>query len=573
MTDDQGPGDLGCAGNPWLKTPHIDAFAAESVRCHDFHVAPLCTPTRGGLMTARHPLRNGAWATAWGRSILHRRERTLADLFSAHGYRTGLFGKWHLGDTWPYRPQDRGFSRVVAHKGGGVGQTPDFWGNDYFDDTYFADGRPTRYEGYCTDIWFDQAMDFIEEESSPFLACIMTNAPHSPYFVADRYADHYRGHPDIVEAEFYGMITNIDENVGRLRQTLAARGIEDDTVLIFMTDNGTSGGCACDEQGFVERGYNAGRRGMKASWYEGGHRVPCFLRYPAGGLLDRDVQSMVSYLDLLPTLADLCGLPLDSPLPLDGQSCAEALSGKPDEAPDGNDPARARLLVMQNQQGPDPPARWENAVLAGRWRLVRGSELYDVHDDPGQRRDLAADLPDIVTCLRERHRLWWDELQSELGECAPLVLGDAHENPTRLDAMDLQGDIAWDQPHVRAAVRACGRWHVEFARAGRYRFGLRRWPKELDCALDAVPGDADDPQVRVRATRHGASGDTVGIAVNAAELTIDGECTAHRMRPDTTEIVFEREVAAGTCELQATLVSEGGEHHAAYYVYVEFLGP
>jgi arylsulfatase A-like enzyme len=142
MTDDQGYGDLGCTGNPWIQTPHIDAFHADAVRLADFHVSPLCTPTRGALLTGPRPIRNGAWATCWGRSILRKTEVTLADAFSANGYRTGMFGKWHPGDNYPYRPQDRGFQHVVAHKGGGVGQTPDFWGNNYFDDTYFHNGAP-----------------------------------------------------------------------------------------------------------------------------------------------------------------------------------------------------------------------------------------------------------------------------------------------------------------------------------------------------------------------------------------------------------------------------------------------
>ena len=171
ITDDQGYGDLGCTGNPWIQTAHIDAFYEEAVRFTDFHVSPLCTPTRGALMSGRRPVRNGAWATCWGRSILRKSETTMADVFGASGYRTGMFGKWHLGDNYPYRPQDRGFQKVVAHKGGGVGQTPDTWGNNYFDDTYFHNGEPVEHAGYCTDVWFDEAIHFIEEnKDEPFFA-------------------------------------------------------------------------------------------------------------------------------------------------------------------------------------------------------------------------------------------------------------------------------------------------------------------------------------------------------------------------------------------------------------------
>ena len=266
LTDDQGYGDLGCTGNPDIQTPQIDEFYKEAVRLTDYHVAPLCAPTRGAIFTGRRPLRNGVWATCWGRSILHEGETTLAEVFRDNGYATGLFGKWHLGDNYPYRPQDRGFTEVVAHKGGGVGQTPDFWGNNYFDDSYYQNGKLTRYEGYCTDVWFDAAERFIESHlDEPFFACITTNAPHEPYLVEEKYAAPYRENENIVHPEFYGMISNIDLNFGRLRKKLSDWGIEDNTVLIFMTDNGTSGGCEIDGNEHVLRGYNAGMRGMKTS--------------------------------------------------------------------------------------------------------------------------------------------------------------------------------------------------------------------------------------------------------------------------------------------------------------------
>ena len=232
----------------------------------DYHIAPLCAPTRGAIFTGRRPLRNRVWATCWGRFILHEGETTLAEVFRDNSYATGLFGKWHLGDNYPYRPQDRGFTEVVAHKGGGVGQTPDFWGNNYFDASYYQNGKLTRYEGYCTDVWFNTAERFIESHlGEPFFDCITTNAPHEPYLVEEKYAAPYRENENIVHPEFYGMISNIDSNFGRLRKKLSDWGIEDNTVLIFMTDNGTSGGCEIDGDEHVLRDYNAGMRGMKTS--------------------------------------------------------------------------------------------------------------------------------------------------------------------------------------------------------------------------------------------------------------------------------------------------------------------
>ena len=181
LTDDQGYGDLSCHGNPVVKTPHIDALHACSVRLTDYHVGPTCAPTRAGLLTGHYANSTGVWRTSGGRSLLRANEISMADFFRRSGYATGIFGKWHLGDNTPYRPQDRGFETVVVHGGGGVGQTPDYWGNNYFDDSYWDGERYTRYDGYCTDVWFQQALNFIERNrQTPFFCYIPTNAPHSP---------------------------------------------------------------------------------------------------------------------------------------------------------------------------------------------------------------------------------------------------------------------------------------------------------------------------------------------------------------------------------------------------------
>ena len=273
MTDDQGYGDLACHGNPWIRTPNLDRLHRESVRLTDFHVSPLCTPTRAGLMTGQNPVRLGAWGTTWGRSLPRRDAVTMADLFAASGYPTGCFGKWHLGDNYPFRPQDRGFTEVLIHGGGGVGQTPDYWDNDYFDDTYFHNGKPEKCRGYCTDVWFDAAIRFIESNRDrPFFAYVPTNAPHGPFHVAQKYSSLYSADPNVPNTNFYGMITNIDENMGRLTAKLDELGLSENTILIFTTDNGTAAGFRGG------KGFNAGMRGTKGSLYEGGHRVPCFIR-------------------------------------------------------------------------------------------------------------------------------------------------------------------------------------------------------------------------------------------------------------------------------------------------------
>ena len=311
VTDDQGYGELGCHGNPVIHTPHTDELHRVSFRLTNYHVGPTCAPTRAGLMTGHYHNSTGVWHTIGGRSLLCKDEWSLASAFAENGYVTGLFGKWHLGDNYPYRPQDRGFREVVTHGGGGVGNTPDYWGNNYNDDCYAVNGQWTPFEGYCTDVWFDEALKFVERHrDEPFLCFITTNAPHSPYIVDESYSDPYVGqveHQD--RANFYGMITCIDENLGKLRQRLRELGLEENTILIFMTDNGTSGGATLDENRFVIRGYNAGMRGIKGSEYEGGHRVPLFIHWPAGGFnVGRDIPELTANVDMMPTLLELCGI-------------------------------------------------------------------------------------------------------------------------------------------------------------------------------------------------------------------------------------------------------------------------
>jgi arylsulfatase A-like enzyme len=542
MTDDQGYGDLGCTGNTLIHTPNIDAFHRECTRLTDFHVSPLCTPTRGALMTGRNPLRNGAWATTWGRSMLRKDEVTMANVFADGGYQTGMFGKWHLGDNYPYRPQDRGFQTVVAHRGGGVGQTPDFWGNDYFDDTYRRNGSPEEFQGYCTDIWFDEAMSFIEEsKDQPFFCYLATNAPHAPYLVADKYKEPYLDNDRVPNAAFYGMITNIDENMGRLAQKLEELGIAENTILIFMTDNGTSGGWS---QG---KGYNAGMRGTKGSYYEGGHRVPFIMRWPAGGIAaGKDICELVTHMDLLPTVIDLCGLETPTGVEFDGQSIARLLTGESCELPD-------RVHFVQYRQSTHPPEKWDCAVMTRQWRLVAGNELYDIKADPGQERNVASDHPDVVEELRAAHEAWWDEVSPGLCEYCPITIGSDKENPLRLDAFDLMGDVAWNQSHVREALKVCGAWAVDVEREGTYEMSVQRWAEEVDLPITA------------------ALAESIAIDPTKVRLSV-GEFDEERDVPgDAKAVTFRVPLDAGITRLEANFIDAEGESYAAYYVYVKRL--
>jgi len=561
ITDDQGYGDLGCTGNPWIQTPNIDRFYGESLRLRDFHVSPLCTPTRGAIMTGHHPVRNGAWATCWGRSILRKDEVTMADVFAASGYRTGMFGKWHLGDNYPYRPMDRGFQHVVAHKGGGVGQTPDFWGNNYFDDTYFHNGEPVPHEGYCTDVWFAEATKFIEaNKDRPFFAYIATNAPHGPFLVAEKYRRMYEGNPDIPDAAFCGMVTNIDENFGRLDETLRQLGIADNTILIFMTDNGSDGGLVTGEGERIVRGYNAGMRGKKGSYYDGGHRVPFFMRWPDAGIAGgADIDEMAFHVDLLPTFIDLCGLKAPGSVQFDGLSLAGLIRGTETELPD-------RTQFLQYRQDTVPPDKWTSAVVTKQWRLVRGVELYDIKADPGQENDVAAHFPEVVSRLRSVHERWWDEISPRLDEYSPISLGNDAENPTRLDAMDVMGDMAFSQNYIVLAKKSTGKWTVDVERPGAYRFSFRRWPKEVGLPITA----AISPDEARSLTFADESGRCATIHPTRARLRLFDREWVLPVDPDAVEVTFALDLPqTGVTVLEAWFMDADGEERGAYYVYVE----
>ncbi len=246
MTDDQGYGDLGCHGNPVLKTPNLDRLHSEAVRFTDFHVSAFCTLTRAALMTGRYPACTGAYRTSSGRTMMHTNERTMANVFADAGYVTGMVGKWHLGDNAPHRPQDRGFQDVVWHRCGGVGQASDYWGNDYFDDTYERNGTFETFDGYCTDVWFAEARRFVEQsQDKPFFLYLATNAPHGPYRVPPEWSKPYQSRADWSKGpEFYGMIANIDHNLGLLREHLETLGLSEKWHLVRRSVEGPKHGPA-----------------------------------------------------------------------------------------------------------------------------------------------------------------------------------------------------------------------------------------------------------------------------------------------------------------------------------------
>ncbi len=534
MPDDQGYGDLGCHGNSSIKTPNLDRLHAESVRLTNFHVSPTCAPTRAALMTGRYNSRTGVWHTIMGRSLLRKDEVTMADVFAAAGYRTGIFGKWHLGDCHPFRPQDRGFHESVVHGGGGVTQTPDFWGNDYFDDTYWHNGTPQKYTGYCTDVFFNEAMRFIDENRSrPFFCYLPPNAAHSPYLVPKKYVELYKDKP-VPNAAFYGMITNIDENMGRLEKKLNELGIAGNTILIFITDNGTASGYG--RRGGKEIGHNGGLRGTKGSQYDGGHRVPFFIRWPRGGLTGKkDINHVAAHIDVLPTLASLCGVKLPEGLDLDGADLSPLLKGTAKKWPD-------RAIVVESQRI-EHPKKWRRcAVMTDTWRLVDGKKLYAMPKDRAQKNDVAAKHPEVVKRLRDAYERWWKHVSARFDEYCRIILG-GKQNPTHFTAHDWHGNqVPWNQGMIRnERLMANGFWAVEIERDGRYEFTLRRWPVSAKKPI----GDAKKARIQIA----------------EADITKEVPKGAEKM-------TFTIPLQKGEAFLKTWLLYEGGKSRGAYYVAV-----
>ena len=487
ITDDQGYGDIGAHGNTMIRTPHLDKLHGESVRLTNFHVDPTCSPTRSALMTGRY-----------------------------------------------------------SSSGGGVQQTPDYWGNDYFDDTYWTDGVPTKYEGYCTDVWFDQALAFIEtNRNKPFFAYVATNAPHGPYLVDEKYSKPYadQGVPSPM-AEFYGMIENVDGNLGRLDAKLAELGLRENTVLIFMTDNGTAAGVANPRRPAPEgswAGFNDGMRGQKGSEYEGGHRVPFFVRWPAGGLGEaRDVATLAAHIDVLPTLAEMAGVTAPAELDLDGKSLLPLLRSQ-GEWPD-------RTLAVHSQRI-DFPERWrKSAVMTQQWRLINGEELYDMQADPGQQRDVAGDHPDVKTRLRESYDAWWARIDDRFDDYVRIPIGAA-ENPARITAHDwhpedgADGSVPWNQPVIQRDPVGNGYWMIDVAEPGAYELELFQWDKPAGKKLDAA---------------------TARVVVGDVAAQADVPAGA-------TSVKLELELPAGPAKMQTWLKQSNGKERGAFFVYAKKL--
>lgn len=471
ITDDQGYGDLGATGNHHLKTPVLDAFAKESARFNNFQVSPVCAPTRSSLMTGRYSLRTGVRDTYNGGAMMSTNEVTLAEVLKQADYKTGLFGKWHLGDNYPSRPIDQGFEESVMHLSGGMGQVGDFttWfqkDSSYFDPILWHNGKQQAYEGYCSDIFTNKAIDFIaQNKNAPFFCYLSFNAPHTPLQVPQHYYDIYKdidpsigfddGRPFVTMTEkdkeaarkVYAMVSNIDDNIGRLLEKLEELKIEDNTIVIFMTDNGPQ-----------QVRYVGGMRGKKGSVYRGGTRVPFYMRFPKKSKRNIDIETLTAHIDVLPTLAEICDISLSENLKIDGKSLMPLLNGKE------KDWKERSLFSYWTRRYPE---RFNNIALQqGDFKLVghtnynakiEAFELFNISNDPYEQNNIVNEKTSIAQNLMlELERNYEELITSENLKDPPRIhIGSKHENPIILNRNDAGGDRGiWDQEEVY------GKWSV-----------------------------------------------------------------------------------------------------------------
>jgi arylsulfatase len=472
ITDDQGYGDLGITGNPHVKTPVIDNFARESIRFNDFYVSPVCAPTRSSLMTGRYSLRTGVRDTYNGGATMATSEITIAEMLKDAGYKTGNFGKWHLGDNYPSRPIDQGFDESLIHLSGGMGQVGDFttWfqgDSSYYNPVLWHNGKMEKYKGYCTDIFAEQAIRFIEKNrQTPFFCYLAFNAPHTPLQVPDKYYEPYKNidpssgfeidkrpfhkmsEKDKEDARrVYAMVTNIDENIGKLLQKLDELKIADNTLVIFMTDNGPQ-----------QVRYVAGMRGRKGSVFRGGVRVPFYLRYPAQYPVDKDIETTTAHIDILPTLAEICKATLPNDRIIDGKSLVPLLNEK------SVDWADRPFFFYWTRRFPE---LYNNIALQkGNFKIVGQTnynaaiedfELFDVTQDPYEQKNIVINKKDIAKSLKTELDKIYNELiaSDNLVNRPRIIIGDKHENPAYLNRNDADGARGiWAQEEVY------GKWQV-----------------------------------------------------------------------------------------------------------------
>ncbi len=476
ITDDQGYGDFGIMGNAVLSTPHLDQLARESATMTEFYVSPVCSPTRASLMTGRYNYRTRVVDTWKGRSMMEPAEYTIAEALRDVGYTTGIFGKWHLGDNYPLRPSEQGFDESYIHRGGGLAQPSEPIENQrrYTNPILFHNNQKIETRGYCTDLYFEAAADFIDdslEREKPFFAYIATNAPHSPYHdvpeaLYQKYLtkdlesimmDDKTSRDDI--ARIFAMIENVDENIGRLIDLLERRDIARNTIVIFLNDNGPN-----------SRRFAGPLRGMKGEVHAGGVRSPLWVRWPAQIEAGTASDRVSAHYDVMPTILEATGATVPDSVALDGLSLLPLLQGRSVQWPD-------RDIYLQSHRGDQPVPYHHMLVRNQKWKLVRPSgfhnefppdnvpfELYDIANDPGETTNLVKERDDIFSAMIKRYRDWFDDVSSTRPD---------NYTPPRMrigDEKSSELTLSWQN---RRDIARGYEWHVQIDRAGDYGIELQ----------------------------------------------------------------------------------------------------
>ena len=475
ITDDQGYGDIGYNGNPHIKTPNLDLLATNSMRFNNFYVSPVCAPTRSSLLTGRYSLRTGVTDTYNGGAMMSNDEITLAEILKENNYQTGIFGKWHLGDNYPFRPTDQGFHESLIHLSGGIGQVGDFTnyykGNrSYFDPILWHNNEQKKYEGYCSDIFTDEAIKFIEENKSNQFFCYLSfNAPHTPLQVPDKYYDLYKNvDPSVIsESEkismteknvldakrIYGMVTNIDDNVGKLVSKLKELNIDQNTILIFMTDNGPQ-----------QFRYVSNLRGLKSSVYNGGIKVPFYLSYPKIHDAGLDIDNFSAHIDVLPSLLDLCDIETPKNIKIDGKNFLNK--------------SREERSFFSYWTRKSPELYQNMSLNKGNYKLVGNTnydspierfELFDIDNDPYEMENLIENKKELAIQMKlEMDNIYNELINSKNIKNKPrIIIGSEFENPTYLNRNDASG-----QRGIWAQNEIFGFWRIK-ALSGKYNFRFK----------------------------------------------------------------------------------------------------
>ncbi len=517
LSDNQSYYELSCHGHAQIQTPHIDRFANESVEFTHFYAPPYCSPSRSVILSGQYAMRSGVFTTIAGRSVMHRDQTTLADILKDHGYNTGIFGKWHLGFSYPHRPQDRGFDEVFVHGGGGIGQMEDYYGNTHFNPTFIHNNKVTPSQGFSTDVLFDYAMDYVDvHQDEPFFCFVSTPVTHSPHHGPKALVEDLKAAGIEGNLELFAQVQNLDTNVGRLLEKLDVLGLTDNTIVVFASD-----------QGMNDRGAPHGDNRLGIP-YDPAQHVPFFIRSP--GVEPQVCDRLAGMIDFFPTVLDLCDIEL--PEDCDGLSLKPLITGAQQGYP------KDRTLLIQCPRG-RTAEKWKNAsVKTDRWRLVDGEKLYDINADPRQHNDIAADHPEVVARLRAEYEAFWADLPDQEDTWSRHLLGSRECPEVVLNGMDwYSGSSPWASGHFKKPGN--GKWAVSIERDGQYEFECRLFPREAKMAMDASHAKIQ-----------------IGNIEAEADISADAECAK-----------FSLELKAGDYDLQ-TWLNRDGKECGALFVHV-----